>query len=233
MEDFNQLVVNSFFESQFQELDLLNNLKRMGSQYKQIIFLYQCCFLDKISQYKCSAKSTKKRFKWILQKYYTGHEYEKVDLLFFHQWQRNDYIEYHAENYKKQLSNESDLYSKIIEELNTNNMTENEVRSNFDSRFILIKDLVNHLPNVSSLPKAIKYFQNFSNADVLYHFGRCTSVHHGNTLLLNATSSGGYKDNHMITTHLLNKTIRSILDKLKKECEQKQKCPWELETVEI
>lgn len=222
-------IVNTYFDHKEKNLKRIENLTK-NTLYLDIVFLALCCMLDELSNLKyCGNGSV--RFKKLLHEYSDVNEFNLIDLLYFFQWQKNSDIEHHAKGYWKKLHKNTTRYDSIKKTLtNKYNLTEEKIKNDSSFRYKSINGVMSLISEDNK--KDEEYLRNFTNANVLYYFGRCTSVHEGDTLLLSEYSGEDgaikFKINHKITPEVLIKTIRKINSKMKQECIKDNKMPWEL-----
>jgi hypothetical protein len=171
-----------------------------------------------------------KSYKKIVSEY-SGQEaiYENIDLLFFYQWPRSKLA--NDKTYKR-INNHSDLVTLLQAEYGDENGIRNDLKR-YQKREGLLAYIKSKNAGWFDEGNFMEYIELFSNNQILYEFLRCEAVHNADFQLFSrsyqlAQKKDTYKDNHQINRSVILETVKGIVEKLKNECLNNTKWPWEL-----
>jgi hypothetical protein len=227
----NQAFLDAYFKDKEVHLRKLEKL-RNSNEYLDIVLLSLCCYIDELASLRFT-NSRKDNFKNLITNYCFRKEFNLIDLYYFYQWEKNDHIQQYTKTYWDSLMQGKKIYL-YVKTILLNNFNEESVATT-SARYQELDVLTNLLAADANVNFAqediIQYLQFFSNIDFLFYFGRCISVHQGQSLFLNEHRAMNYlriDENHLITTELVIQAIKEILANMKNECEKENKWPWEL-----
>ncbi len=227
----NQSFLDAYFKDKEVHLRKLEKL-RNNNEYLDIVLLSLCCYIDELASLRF-ANNRQENFKKLITSYSYRKEFKLIDLYYFYQWEKNDHIIQYAKAYWDELNKGKKIYA-LTKTILLNNFNEESVATTparYQELDVLINLLAKNDPTFLQQDDIIKYLQFFSNIDFLYQFGRCISVHQGQSLFLNEHRTMKFlrlDENHIITTEFLIHAIKEILANMKIECEKENKWPWEL-----
>jgi hypothetical protein len=153
--------------------------------------------------------------------------FEQIDLLFFYQWSRSKFKENGSYTDLKQ-------YSEIVDALKSVYGCEDTIKDK--TRYILPEEFVGHVKS-ATIPgfderNLRQKLHLFSLAELLYRYLRCDAVHNADFPFINETvdikGNVTYEHNHAITGQVLLESTRSVWETIWKECQAKNKWPYEL-----
>lgn len=212
----------------------LERVKKLLSQHEYYLdaWLILSCYIGALAalRYPIPPESfDRAKYQYLLLKY-SGKRtiYEKVDLLFFHQWDRSKYQGHrHYNSLRRHYGN---LKGAVEAEFGT----EADVQTNKNTRYVspdrIVRRVLKHYKGLSSR-ELRKLLSLFSVSELLYRHVRNHAVHERRFPLVNKVYSGRsvrYEDNHIITGSFLFETTLNILNAIATECIESVQFPHEL-----
>jgi len=144
--------------------DYLNRIEALckNAECLDMAFVLLSCFVDELAGLKYSSENGgKARFKKILQNYYDNNEFELIDLLYFAQWEDNEYLEKYSKRYWQILTKDKNLYNEVRKDLG-NLLAKGKLDSN---RYKSLDEIIEYLRRIN--PDLFKQYDTVKNEEYL------------------------------------------------------------------
>jgi len=231
-----KLKTEHFIEAYFDEwAATLSRAQKLleNSEYHLEGLLLLSCYIGAFARLRYPSKNDAESYKEVVLRY-SGREdlYSSIDLLFLLQWPKSAFR--NSPDYKK-LQSYQELATTIARAFgdeaalkaddSLRYKSPQEVLSPIEARPFKGLDMVNVRSNIGL----------FSNLELLYRVVRCSAVHENIFPLVNEiyypdTDERDYAPNHAITGDVLLETSKEILRRLRQDCMDSGKTPFELWT---
>jgi len=221
------LLIDEYFKRWEKDLDKAAELIA-NNRYHLEGMLVLSCYLGAFAAMRYGNLNDNEAYRKVVLEY-SGNRtfFDQIDLLFFYQWPRSKYQGW--KNYRKLKQ-----HSEIVTALQSVFGSEDDIKAG--TRYISPEDFVRKVES-AAIPKFDP--QNlrdklhlFSLSELLYRYLRCDAVHNAQFPFIDEAmdieGNVSYSPNHAITGEVLLKTTRAVQEILWKECQAKDKWPWEL-----
>lgn len=219
--------IDEYFKQWEKNLEKANELLE-NRRYHLEGILVLSCYLGAFAASRFPTFRDREAYVKIVLEYSGNRDFfEKIDLLFFYQWERSKLRD--NGNYKALKQ-----HGKIVEAVKQSYGTEDDIKAG--TRYVSPAKFIEIV-----LSAAIPGFdeQNlreklplFSLVELLYRYVRCDAVHNYDFPLINKGINCNrkeiYEHYHAITDKVLLETTRSVLKTLWDECRTKEKWPHEM-----
>lgn len=220
--------VQAYFSRWDNDLDRAKTLLAAQEYYLEAILVLSC-HIGALASLRFPTLADNAAYKRVVLEYSSMRDfYEQIDLLFFLQWPRSEFLS-HGDFLK--LKNHAEIAKAVEAAFGDENTVRQDTKRYVSQRDFLAAVSGSPFPGFDQHNLQL-YLPLFSNLELLYRYVRCRAVHSLRFPFITRVhlSNGGvrYDSNHAITGGVLYQTALGVLNNLRTECLRENKWPWEL-----